>query len=135
MGILKTLRTEVHEGDLVGLIEKTVSGKYSAWLTVFQGIDQECSDENKYKPALTLYMGKSAITLLSDNTIRLDPIQTTLGRVGFHLPKIKKFSKSIIPGCVPEEVHVGEYAIKKALQRFPELEVYARLIDIYPSLQ
>jgi hypothetical protein len=80
---------------------------------------------------LISYLINCSIDILSNNTLILTSADEKIGRIGFHIPKFLYPTEPSV--CTPQEMYIGEYDIKQAFQRHPELAVYAKLIEIWPK--
>jgi hypothetical protein len=97
--ILETLRGEVREGELVGLIEKDVGEVKRAFLSVadrvtesLQGIDTE-----DYHSCIQVNEKENRLIVLSRKSVILTPNPRKIGRTGFLFRKcfnffVKEFS-------------------------------------------
>ncbi len=139
-GILETLKEEIHDGELIALIETNSSEVKKAFLSVIgrvteslQGIDAEdyhsCIQVNE-----EVNGSKNKLIVLSRKSVILTPNPRKIGRTGFFIPEMFQFLRQgVLLEINPTELYVGEYEIKEGFRNIPQLAPYTGLITSYPQ--
>lgn len=146
-GLLKILAKEDDEGNIVSLVTKgeliafigqgEIENSIKAWLVVSEEITIPYTKESKYGHYdMILNENDNSLLISSNNPLLILGSSTkSIGRIGFHTLDILQCwpHSCFLTSEQIKEVHVGEYEIKQAFQKYPGLVVYARLIDTYPK--